>query len=377
MKIRNICIIYQPGRKFKIKLSRRDFLSLSSISLGTLAYQSVFRKQYLNGLPVTDALGRVAISQTELKLRSRDDSQTIRIVYEDEIFPVMKEVVGVKEGRINQKWSDTGEGYLWSAHVQPVRNIPNSAVGSFTEINDAGGMWVEVTVPYVDLVLDNPPSRAPIFQDRTQLGSALRLYYSQVTWVDQLKIESGQTWYRVNEKFGGYGDILWGKAEAFRPMKADEISPIHPEAENKSILVNTSYQTLSCFENEREVYYARISSGAFFDAWGNKVDAWATPLGEFPIWRKLLSLHMSGGSTGGGWDLPAVGWVSLFVGSGVAIHSTFWHNNFGEPSSKGCVNASPGDAKWIFRWTLPNVAYNPGDMSVSMPGGTRVKVVES
>jgi lipoprotein-anchoring transpeptidase ErfK/SrfK len=85
---------------------------------------------------------------------------------------------------------------------------------------------------------------------------------------------------------------------------------------------------------------------------------------------------LSGGSASAGWSLPAVGWVSLFVGTGVAIHSTFWHNNYGEPSSRGCVNASPEAAKWIFRWSNPVVPYEPGDVTVEWPGGTKVNVVE-
>ncbi|MBI4711155.1 MAG: L,D-transpeptidase [Candidatus Omnitrophica bacterium] len=83
---------------------------------------------------------------------------------------------------------------------------------------------------------------------------------------------------------------------------------------------------------------------------------------------------MSGGSASAGWSLPAVGWVSLFVGTGVAVHSTFWHNNYGEPSSRGCVNASPEDAKWVFRWSQPQVPYDPGDVTVEWPGGTIVIV---
>lgn len=50
---------------------------------------------------------------------------------------------------------------------------------------------------------------------------------------------------------------------------------------------------------------------------------------------------MSGGTTGGGYDLPGVSWTSLFEGDGAAIQSTFWHNNFGEQMSHGCVNAAP------------------------------------
>jgi len=100
-------------------------------------------------------------------------------------------------------------------------------------------------------------------------------------------------------------------------------------------------------------------------------------LGCHRIWHKSVSLPLSGDSSSVGWDLPAVGWTSLFIGAGVAIHSTYWHNNYGEPSSRGCVNASPDDSKWVFRWTIPEVAYDPGDVTVSMPGGTLIEVIES
>jgi hypothetical protein len=110
-------------------------------------------------------------------------------------------------------------------------------------------------------------------------------------------------------------------------LTADEIAHIKPDAEQKRIVVNIDYQTLSCFEGKNEVYFSRISNGVQYDAWGNPVDVWATPVGEFPIWRKAISLPLSGGSASAGWSLPAVGWVSLCVGTGVAIHSTYWHNN--------------------------------------------------
>ena len=67
----------------------------------------------------------------------------------------------------------------------------------------------------------------------------------------------------------------------------------------------------------------------------------------------------------------------FFPGEGVAIHSTFWHNDFGVAKSHGCVNAAPEDAKWIWRWTVPDVTYNPGDKTVQMPGGTIIKVIGS
>ena len=94
------------------------------------------------------------------------------------------------------------------------------------------------------------------------------------------------------------------------------------------------------------------------------------------IWRKLFSLHMGGSTAAGSWDVPAVGWTSLFQGDGVAIHSTYWHNNYGEPMSHGCLNARPDDAKWIFRWTSPVVPFEEGDITIVGSGGTRVIVRE-
>ena len=109
---------------------------------------------------------------------------------------------------------------------------------------------------------------------------------------------------------------------------------------------------------------------------GNPLDRSSTPLGAHVTGRKLISLHMSGGASGGGWDLPGIAWTVLFSGHGEAVHSTYWHNDFGVPRSRGCVNASPEDAKWVFRWTLPEVTYDMGEKTVSMPGGTIVEVVE-
>jgi lipoprotein-anchoring transpeptidase ErfK/SrfK len=85
---------------------------------------------------------------------------------------------------------------------------------------------------------------------------------------------------------------------------------------------------------------------------------------------------MTGGTTGGGYDLPGIGWTTLFSGQGMAIHSTFWHNSYGVPRSHGCVNARPDDAQWVFRWTLPNVPMDTGEITISGKGSTKVIVEE-
>ncbi len=356
--------------------SRRDFLRLAALGAGTLALRP-FMPGLQTDFPDAERLGRVTVGKVDVFSRPDAGSQVLGALYEDNVVPWIRETVGPMPGRINQRWVETPYGFVWGGQFQPVQNQRNAPIASLPTTSLGSGMWAEVTVPYVDLILDNPPARAPWLQYRASIGLPARFFFSQIVWVDQVRVDdSGRTQYRLNEKYGS-GDIFWAAAEAFRPLTADEMAPISPEAEEKRIVVNLWYQTLSCFEGAREVHFARISSGAMYDSAGNKVDAWSTPLGEFPIWRKAVSLPLSGGSASAGWSLPAVGWVSLFVSTGVAIHSTFWHNNFGEPSSRGCVNASPEDSKWVFRWTQPRVDYDPGDVTVEWPGGTRVQVVES
>jgi hypothetical protein len=310
----------------------------------------------------------------ELKLRPDPDSQTLATLSQDTVVAWLRETVGPPpQYQAVWRWLETEDGYLYSPLVQPVRNDPKSPQAA---LPDRGGMWVEVTVPYVEMALHNPPARSPWVRSVIERGLSPRLYYSQVIWVDEIKDDPEHgILYRLNERYGTYGDIFWAPGGAFRPILEHEIAPISPDVEDKRIIVNNSLQTLSCFEGNSEVYFCSVSTGVPYGPLGEPLDRSSTPLGPHPIWRKLISLHMSGGTTGGGWDLAGVAWTTLFVGNGIAIHSTFWHNNFGVPMSRGCVNARPKDALWIFRWTLPIVPYDPGDITVGMPGGTRVEVV--
>jgi lipoprotein-anchoring transpeptidase ErfK/SrfK len=367
----------QPPNK---PLSRRNFLKIATLSLGGLGLRLLPGLYRLPEFPSSERLGRVF---TKIDVKSKPDfnSDVVKALYDDAIVPWLHELVGTYPYRFRQRWVETPDGYIWSSDIQPVRNVPNLPVKQLPDTSLGPGMWVEVTVPYVDVVLDNPPARSYWLKHRQEIQMPARLYYSQILWVDQLKTdEQGQIWYRLNERYG-YGDIFWGVAEAFRPITADELTPISPDATEKHIVINVfeQFQTLSCFEGNTEVYFCPVSAGKKFDPDGKPLEHSATPLGKHYIWRKQVSTHMSGGTTGGGYDLPGIGWTTLFVGTGVAIHSTFWHNNFGgELMSHGCVNSRPADAKWVFRWTLPVVPNDPGDVTVEgMDNSTTVEVVES
>jgi lipoprotein-anchoring transpeptidase ErfK/SrfK len=359
------------------KFTRRDFLKFSLFGAGSLLVRPWINwGQMASDWPDAASLGRNCVGgMINMRAKPSVNSEIIAPVYEDSIFVWLREVIGeAPSGLIGRKWVETPDGYIYAPSVQPVKNIPNIPVSSLPVNGGTTGMWAEVTIPYVDLNLENPPGSSEWVKN----VSHPRLYYSQVMWIDDiLTSSSGQVQYRVNERYGTYGDIFWANAEAFRPVTEEEIAPINPEVEDKMIVVDVSHQTLSCMEEGREVYFCRVSTGAKFDAYGNAVDKWSTPLGAHLIWRKLVSLHMAGGGLDTGWDTPGIAWTSLFVGEGVAIHSTFWHNDFGTPRSHGCVNCTAEDAKFVFRWSVPVVQYEPGDLTVAWPDvSTTVDVVE-
>jgi hypothetical protein len=348
---------------YKTNITRRDFLKISALGVGSLASMPFKRIMPAEAFPNSERLGR-AFNKIDIKLKPDFNAQTVGVKYDDEVVPWLREVVGFHPYRFRQRWVETPDGYIWASDLQPVKNTPNTPVAVLPDSSLGPGMWVEVSIPWVDVTLENAPI-SPGFKYRVEGGLPIRLYYSQILWVDQIKKDdTGQTLYRMKERYG-YGDIMWAKGEALRPITKEEVAPINPETENKLVVVNVEekYQTLSCYEGNNEVYFCRISAGKKYNPDGKFLGQSATPKGTMNIWRKQISTHMSGGTTGAGYDLPGIGWTTLFSGEGVAIHSTFWHNNYGgELMSHGCVNAAPDDAKFVFRWTNPPVPYDPGDL---------------
>ncbi len=358
------------------KLSRRDFLKLTGASLGALAFRR-FEGLLPTGrfqFPEGQRLGRVSVFPnyfaTSIKTEPFPAAGTVRDVGEDELVVWEYEVVGGAKS-ISKRWVKTPEGYVYAPDLQPVRNIPNIPLAAIPEGKD--GFWAEVTVPYVDLHIANPPGRANWYKDSVANGFTPRLYYGQVVWIDQIMVnESGQTLYRFNEQYG-YGDLFWVDATGLYPLTPEDVAPISPDVDplQKKIVVNSTYQTLSCYEGEQEVYFCRVSTG--YDS-----DSYRTTAGGYNPHRKLLSIPMGASSTEGrsGYDTPAVAWPFFMNGDGIAIHAAFWHNDFGTRRSHGCVNVTAPDAKWIWRWTTPYVSLDQKEVSLSWPDhGTKVDVV--
>ena len=148
-------------------ISRRRFLKESALGLASLAIQPFQAATSQMQFSVMEELGRVNVGMTEARMKPDADSAILTKVYEDAVVPWLREVVGRCPYRSNQRWVETPDGYIWAPYLQPVKNLPNKPVNRLPETSLGSGMWVEVTVPYVDLLLANPPARSPSLKRRS------------------------------------------------------------------------------------------------------------------------------------------------------------------------------------------------------------------
>lgn len=124
---------------------------------------------------------------------------------------------------------------------------------------------------------------------------------------------------------------------------------------NKHISIDLTNQRLYAYEKDKLVYNFRMSSGK----WDK------TPTGDFKIWTKYKSTLLSGGNKTlkTYYYLPDVPYAIYFYNkdnpesSGLTLHGTYWHENFGHPMSNGSIDLKTEDAEKLFYWTDPV----PGD----------------
>lgn len=140
-------------------------------------------------------------------------------------------------------------------------------------------------------------------------------------------------------------------------------------SEPKKIVVDLEDQRVYAYEGDRLVFNFLVSTGKYG----------ATPPGNYKIWYKVRSQTMKGGSKelGTYYYLPNVQFIQYF-NKGIGFHSTYWHNNFGQPMSHGCVNMTLTDSETLYYWANPDM---PNGVRVLRPTtsnpGTEVEVVRS
>lgn len=112
----------------------------------------------------------------------------------------------------------------------------------------------------------------------------------------------------------------------------------------KRIVVDSSEQMLYAYEGKTLFMKELISTG---------LDLSPTPHGNFFVFKKTPSRYMQGpipGISDQYYDLPGVPWDLYFTAQGAVIHGAYWHDNFGEPWSHGCVNLPVDKARKLYEW---------------------------
>jgi len=326
------------------RLTRREFLKLSGAALAGVT---------LLPLPPSDQaaregvrLGRIA--EWSVRVRTEPDlhAPIVRYHRHDDVITYFEEVEAEGHNPHNPVWFRVIGGYIYSSSVQPVERHINTPLQHLPP----DGLWGEISVPYTDA--HHTPSPDVYRSYRLRYSSVYRI--AEAVWGTDQRL-----WYRLLDNLVP-GRRQYALAEHVRPIYPEDLKPISPHIRDKRVEISLAEQLLTAFEDDEPVFTTRISGGTGGDR--------ATPRGHHHIVFKAPSRHM----TGDDFDLPGVPFDSYFWGA-IAIHGTYWHNDYGRPRSHGCVNVPSEAAKWLFRWTRPVVSYEEEGLRVR-EGGTPVIV---
>ena len=109
----------------------------------------------------------------------------------------------------------------------------------------------------------------------------------------------------------------------------------------KWIDVNLSQQMLYAYVDDTIVASFLVSTG---------LPDTPTVTGTYYVYVKYLYADMRGPD----YYLPDVPYTMYFYND-YGIHGTYWHNNFGQPMSHGCINMETSDAEWLYYWSYVGI----------------------
>ncbi len=108
----------------------------------------------------------------------------------------------------------------------------------------------------------------------------------------------------------------------------------------KSIVVSLADQSLSYKLGDYIVDTFKISSG---------LKGTPTPPGEYSVLKKIPVVDYKGAN----YDFKNTKWNLLFKKGRTLsyyIHGAYWHHNFGQPMSHGCINVSYDNMEGLYNW---------------------------
>jgi hypothetical protein len=173
------------------------------------------------------------------------------------------------------------------------------------------------------------------------------------------------------------GRALWIREQDARVARRRD-PPEAAKPDKRWLAASITQGTLVAYEGRTPVFATLVAPGVggVPRPGADLVKASATPVGTFRITYKVRATTMSPeqGDPREFWlaEVPYTQYFSMPF----ALHTSYWHESFGEWMSAGCINLSPEDGRWLFDWTLPRVpaAWNGAASAPETGTGTIVVV---
>jgi len=142
------------------------------------------------------------------------------------------------------------------------------------------------------------------------------------------------------------GAAGWISALDVRVFQAAPPPPMLEPGE-RWIDIDLDNQILVAYEGDLPVYATLVTSGGATTP---------TETGVFRVWLKESEADMKGLNGEDPYSVATVPWTQFFwPEKELALHTAYWHDQFGTRRSHGCVNLAPRDARWLYFWSDPQV----------------------
>lgn len=286
--------------------------------------------------------------------------------------------VATSQGKVLPRYAIVGQKPTYSLGPQAHRLLPGFGVVVVSESLVDGQPIAQTSlgwkVPMKDLELVTPSSFSGVLLRRggwdfgwiIQEGTPAResptptarivARYALYTKITRIGRNGKDGYYQVPEG--------WVAMEALRiPTPASP--PLEIRTNEHWIDVDLRSQTLVAYEGKTPLFATLVSTGV-----GAPGTAFATPAGLHRVQAKARSATMDNLEHSGvvPYSYDEVPYTQ-YIGR-VALHGTFWHDQFGHRRSHGCINLSVNDAEWLFSFTQPTLLLGDNEVvsSASKPG---------
>ena len=195
----------------------------------------------------------------------------------------------------------------------------------------------------VDLRVTPPPAWPFAFVYTGHAGTTLRLRAGP----DRTAVAAGTRPSRSLVAFGaeqgGYVEVAagaWAWREDLRRV-ATTAPPVGVGAGEPWIDVDLDEQVLVAYHGTTPEFTTLVSSG-----W----KAGTTPIGTYRVRSMAATTRMiAEPDERAQYDVGEVPWAIRFR-KGLFLHAAYWHDDFGDKHSHGCVNLAPKDARFLYEW---------------------------